>query len=210
MTTSGSGDEVVTLNIEENTTGRERVGQVRFTSGSLSQTVTIYQAATTDQPGHNQKIEKLVLSDTLVTLNGVASYQLSVDILPTNATSKDIIWQSSDPTIATVVNGHVTILKKGEVTITVKALDGSGVSASCKIDIQSTVGNELYPEEPSIWSNGNILHIRLVKPEQVSVYTTNGQRIRYQKMNGDNAIALQQGIYVVRIGDQETKKVAIY
>ena len=123
---------------------------------------------------------------------------------------KDIVWKSSDPTIATVVNGHVTILKKGEVTITVKALDGSGVSASCKIDIQSTVGNELYPEEPRVWSAGNILYIRLVKPEQVSVYTISGQRIRYQKMNGDNAVSLQQGIYVVRIGDQATQKVAIY
>ena len=72
------------------------------------------------------------------------------------------------------------------------------------------MGNELYPEDPRVWSDGNILYIRLVKPEQVSVYTISGQQIRHQKMNGDNAVSLQQGIYVVRIGDQETKKVAIY
>ena len=205
---SGRGNRTVTFRIEENTAGVAREAKVTVTSGSLSQTVKVYQAAL--NPKSQKKVAKLILSDTSVVLKGKAFYHLTVDILPIDAASKDIVWKSSDPTIATVVNGHVTILKKGEVTITVKALDGSGVSASCKIDIQSTVGNELYPEEPRVWSDGNILHIRLVKPEQVSVYTTNGQRIRYQKMNGDNAVSLQQGIYVVRIGDQETKKVAIY
>ena len=205
---SGRGNRTVTFRIEENTTGVAREAKVTVTSGSLSQTVKVYQAAL--NPKLQKKVAKLILSDTSVVLKEKAFYHLTVDVLPIDAASKDIVWKSSDPTIATVVNGHVTILKKGEVTITVKALDGSGVSASCKIDIQSTVGNELYPEEPRVWSDGNILYIRLVKPEQVSVYTISGQRIRYQKMNGDNAVSLQQGIYVVRIGDQATQKVAIY
>ena len=205
---SGRGNRTVTFRIEENTTGVEREAKVTVTSGSLSQTVKVYQAALNPKP--QKKVAKLILSDTSVVLKGKAFYHLTVDVLPIDATSKDIVWKSSDPTIATVVNGHVTILKKGEVTITVKALDGSGVSASCKIDIQSTVGNELYPEEPRVWSDGNILYIRLVKPEQVSVYTTNGQLVLRQKMNGDSAVSLSSGIYFVRIGDQETKKVAIY
>ena len=205
---SGRGNRTVTFRIEENTTGVAREAKVTVTSGSLSQTVKVYQAALNPKP--QKKVAKLILSDTSVVLKEKAFYHLTVDVLPIDAASKDIVWKSSDPTIATVVNGHVTILKKGEVTITVKALDGSGVSASCKIDIQSTVGNELYPEEPRVWSDGNILYIRLVKPEQVSVYTTNGQLVLHQKMNGNNEVSLSSGIYFVRIGDQETKKVAIY
>ena len=205
---SGRGNRTVTFRIEENTTGVAREAKVTVTSGSLSQTVKVYQAAL--NPKSQKKVAKLILSDTSVVLKEKAFYHLTVDVLPIDAASKDIVWKSSDPTIATVVNGHVTILKKGEVTITVKALDGSGVSASCKIDIQSTVGNELYPEEPRVWSDGNILYIRLVKPEQVSVYTTNGQLVLHQKMNGNNEVSLSSGIYFVRIGDQETKKVAIY
>ena len=205
---SGRGNRTVTFRIEENTTGVAREAKVTVTSGSLSQTVKVYQAAL--NPKSQKKVAKLILSDTSVVLKEKAFYHLTVDVLPIDAASKDIVWKSSDPTIATVVNGHVTILKKGEVTITVKALDGSGVSASCKIDIQSTVGNELYPEEPRVWSDGNILYIRLVKPEQVSVYTTNGQLVLRQKMNGDSAVSLSSGIYFIRIGDQETKKVAIY
>ena len=198
------------MRIEENTTGVAREAEVTVTSGSLNKKVKVYQAANPKpQP---KKVAKLILSDTSVILTkGETFYQLKVDILPTDATVKNIAWQSSNPTIATVTpNGLVTILKKGEVTITVKALDGSGVSASCKIDIQSTVGNELYPEEPRVWSAGKTLYIKLVKPEQVSVYNTgSGQLVFRQKMNGDNEVSLLSGVYLVTIGNQGAQKVWI-
>ena len=42
---------------------------------------------------------------------------LTATILPENTTDKTIIWTSSDETIATVVDGVVTLLSKGAVTI---------------------------------------------------------------------------------------------
>ena len=50
---------------------------------------------------------------------------LSVVVLPNEATNKEVIWSSSDETIATVENGLVKALKKGTVTIKAKAEDES-------------------------------------------------------------------------------------
>ena len=43
---------------------------------------------------------------------------LTATLLPTNAFNPNVVWTSSDDTIATVVNGVVTTLKEGVVTIT--------------------------------------------------------------------------------------------
>lgn len=52
----------------------------------------------------------------------------------------DVEWSSSNPKIATIdQNGYVTGIAKGNVTITCKALDGSGKSAKCKLEVRQMV-----------------------------------------------------------------------
>lgn len=61
--------------------------------------------------------------------------QLSVLISPSNA-YQTIIWKSSDTSIASVSeNGLVTGLKKGTITITATAADGTKVKAECKVKV---------------------------------------------------------------------------
>lgn len=48
---------------------------------------------------------------------------LAASVLPDNATDKTITWATSDETIATVEDGKVKAVKKGEATITAKAGD---------------------------------------------------------------------------------------
>ncbi len=50
--------------------------------------------------------------------------ELSADIIPGNANIQDVSWESSDETVATVVNGVVTALKEGDAIITVTTVDG--------------------------------------------------------------------------------------
>ncbi len=59
--------------------------------------------------------------------NKTATLVATVD--PNKATNKAVTWDSSDKTVATVVDGVVTAIKHGTTTITVKTVDGEFTDA---------------------------------------------------------------------------------
>ncbi|MCR5361309.1 MAG: Ig-like domain-containing protein [Bacteroidales bacterium] len=62
--------------------------------------------------------------------------QLSVSVLPANATDKNVTWTSGDESIAIVsATGLVTAVAAGTVTITATANDESGVSGTYQITV---------------------------------------------------------------------------
>lgn len=77
------------------------------------------------------------------------NFTLTATVLPTNAKNKDVKWHSSDPAVASVENGKVIAVAKGQTTITVTTLDG-GLTASCDITVSNagdfSGGNEGYEE----------------------------------------------------------------
>ncbi|WP_143415108.1 VWA domain-containing protein [Geobacillus sp. E263] len=62
---------------------------------------------------------------------------ISVTIEPSDATNKTLQWISSDPDVAEVENGEVIAKKPGTVEITVRAMDGSNVSATATIKVRN-------------------------------------------------------------------------
>ena len=82
-------------------------------------------------------INKLTMNKDSVEFFKNDEVQLEVSIEPENATLKDIEWTTSSRYIAEVDNnGHVTQGSgAGTAIITAKALDGSGVTATCEIVI---------------------------------------------------------------------------
>ena len=59
---------------------------------------------------------------------------LTANVLPADAANKNVIWTSSDETIATVVNGIVTGVAAGTATITATTEDG-GFERKCDITV---------------------------------------------------------------------------
>ena len=84
---------------------------------------------------NNQRVSYITLSDTSVTLNDkYNSFGLSATAYPENAVDRSVTFESSDPSVVSVSStGWITGKKEGKATITVKANDGSGVSAKCVV-----------------------------------------------------------------------------
>jgi len=59
---------------------------------------------------------------------------LKAKVLPVNATSRTLLWSSTDNGIATVSDGIILAVGVGKAKITAQATDGSGVSASCEVE----------------------------------------------------------------------------
>ena len=78
---------------------------------------------------------------------------LTATVTPDNATNKTVTWESSDSSIATVVNGKVTAVRPGKTTITVTTEDG-GKSATCDVTVvpkSSDGNNESLDENVGEW-----------------------------------------------------------
>ena len=85
----------------------------------------------------NIPVTNLELNKDSLTLQEKSSDILTATVKPDNATNKDVIWESSDTSIATVSeDGTVTAISAGTATITATAQDGSEVSASCKLTVK--------------------------------------------------------------------------
>ncbi len=60
---------------------------------------------------------------------------LIATVSPSNATNKNVIWTSSNPSVATVSNGVITAVGEGTATITVTTVDG-GYTARCTVVVE--------------------------------------------------------------------------
>lgn len=90
----------------------------------------------------DEKNGKLVASVTLSpakkTLGIGEVLSLTAEALPETAENRALTYKSSAPKIARVdASGNITALKAGTATITAKAADGSGRSASCKVTVKN-------------------------------------------------------------------------
>ena len=65
---------------------------------------------------------------------------LTAIVAPEDATNKDIVWSSSDGSVATVANGVVTAVAKGTADITVTTADGNH-QATCKVKVNPAAIN---------------------------------------------------------------------
>ena len=71
---------------------------------------------------------------------------LTAKIYPEETTNKEIKWESSNPSIATVENGNIKALTAGETIITATSGDGA-VKAECKVHVKNILVSKVYINE---------------------------------------------------------------
>jgi len=108
---------------------------------------------------------KLSESEKMMTTG--ESFRLEYTIEPENTTNKEVEWESSDKTIATVnTDGEVTAVSDGECTITVK-VKGSDTSAKCVVKVNpiKVTGVTLNETTKSIEAGESFTLTATVSPE---------------------------------------------
>lgn len=101
--------------------------------------------------------------------------QLSATVLPLTAENKVITWSSSNNDIATVdVSGKVTALADGTCTITATSTDGTNISATANITVDSKVpviGISVTPTTLSLYPTETSTLTATVVPANATVKT---------------------------------------
>ncbi|MEE3342682.1 MAG: Ig-like domain-containing protein [Bacilli bacterium] len=82
------------------------------------------------------KISSISLNHTALNLKNGETERLVANVMPMNASNKNVSYRSSNPAIATVDDtGLVTGVAKGMAIITVTANDGSNISSNCTVNV---------------------------------------------------------------------------
>jgi hypothetical protein len=90
-------------------------------------------------PGGNVAVTGVTLNRTSLDLAVGGSATLVATVSPSNASNKNVAWNSSNPGVASVNNGTVSAVAAGSATITVTTLDG-GRTATCSVTVTGSGG----------------------------------------------------------------------
>ena len=109
------------------------IGQAIITVRSMSNPEVVAECCITVQ---TTPVSEIRLNEVSVSMRIGETFDLIADILPETATEKTILWSSENNDIATVSNtGQITAIAPGTTNIIVTAADGSGVTATCAVNV---------------------------------------------------------------------------
>ena len=155
-----SSDEPGIVSVSDGTVTAESGGTATITATievngtTYSQKVTIAVGGSV-VPG--VPVTGVSLDKTSASLNVGGTVTLTATVSPSEATNKGVTWESSNPSIATVVNGMVTAVSGGTATITVTTVDG-GHTATCEVtvteDTIKVTGVTLDKSEMTLFTDG--------------------------------------------------------
>ena len=114
-------------------------------------------------------IDEITLSESELTIGKGQTHQFTVSVLPEDATETELIWTSSDETVATVdESGKLTALKGGFTTIKATTVKEE-IFAECRVtvDVRSE-SVALTPEKTTIYAGETVTLIPTVLPEDTT------------------------------------------
>ena len=209
--TRNDGEMKIDVKPNTGTTSREAKILLTLTDGTPLDTIVLRQFNAEGKltpHGTTTPVTALKFSKTSVSINinKAKTLQLSVTVVPDNASNKTVLWSSSDTSIAKVDDkGLVTVQKEGKAIITATAADGSGVKATCEVNVLTTDANAAL-EGLKIYATAGQLHLSLPAAHDVRIYTLTGALVRtLTAPAGDTNLALPAGLYIVRAGNAVQK-----
>lgn len=132
--------------------------------------------------------------------------QLKANVLPHDATNKNVRWSSSNPSVAIVSKGNVVCVGYGTAVILATTEDG-GFMATCVVNVASRIEGIEKNKNVKV-SEGAIALTNMSKGTLIRLTDMSG-KIIYQKrlQDGDSFTTPQftKGIYILSVGSQNYK-----
>ncbi len=160
------------------------------------------------------QVTGVALSEENVTLYETATKMLIPTIEPKNATNRDVIWSSSDTSVASVdANGVVTAQHQGTAVITCTTKD-SNLKAKCTITVLKTIRSKsvaLDQKTLTIKDGRSATLVATIKPSNVSIntveWTTSNPKVA--KVSDAGLVqAVAPGTCVITVTTKDTGKTA--
>ena len=131
----------------------------------------------------DKKIEKIDINPKEIEMKVGETEEIIADITPIEATEREIIWESSNEKVATVVSGKVTGVGIGEAEVVARTTDGR-IRESSKIKVKA---NTIEVKELKLSASKIALKVGSKYNLQVEVVPTDAtnQKLTY-KSNNDN------------------------
>ena len=135
-----SSDESVAIVNEDGVITAVSSGQVVITATTIDGS----NLSATCNVNIIQLAESITLDKVDVKLEVTQTTSLTATILPETTSDKNVIWSSSDESVAIVdESGVVTAVTLGEAVITVATLDGTELSATCRVEVVPTLAESI-------------------------------------------------------------------
>jgi hypothetical protein len=132
--------------------------KLKFLFVAIVTLITVLSACSTDD-----KVEALAgitLSKTSLTLAPEKVDTLSCTFFPSKASNKELVWTSSDSSIATVSNaGIVTAVSVGSATITATSVSDNSIKATCEVSVAYTQLTNVSGDVKGLWAKNTIVHV---------------------------------------------------
>ena len=99
----------------------------------------------------NVGVTGVTLNTHEVTIANGSSTVLTANVSPDGATNKNIIWESSDNSVASVIDGTVEAKGKGTATITAKSDENPEIKDTCTVTVTQPVTSIFIMKGSSVW-----------------------------------------------------------
>lgn len=122
-------------------------------------------------------VKRIEISRSFIEIYPNEKFQLTFNIYPDNATNKEVVWSSTDESVATVVDGLVTGIEVGQCRAVVTSKDGNK-KAYCYVTVKEDDTKNNPEDDPivdpgdedgsdeGLWETDEIPTITITKPDE--------------------------------------------
>lgn len=164
----------------------------------------------TDVPQDPEKpleVTDIAFDKTVHNITTTESFQLQTYFAPIGATS-NLTWETSDPQVATVENGKVTILKNGNATITATTENGKTATLEIKEAVLGEIS--LDKNELTLYVNNDGTEAQTHQLVLSGVPDILGATVTYETDNSETVVSVSQdGLITAKAAGQANVTVKV-